>query len=504
MKRIIIIVFLLIFTFCGRGFAQQDVYHADTDTSESNHPTKRLSPQMLKVKIDITEHVTKHFNEGIIPVDMKDCIDLAMNDNYDIKIATKIRDQNRWLYYNAMSEFLPDLTYKYNIARLNGEFLVGGIVPVRVNETPFNNFLNYDLTLIEGGRRLFNTRSKKNIFRANIKDIDAASDKALLTVVQRYNTLLAKKFSIEVLERSMMQREAQLELNKNTYAIGVGNKFDVVRAQAELEKTRQLLIEAYNSFKIAQVSLASYVGNDVNIPVYPVEEEPVQNDLIDENMTIEEMQKTAVENRPELKAMKYQIEALKNERKTIYAGYLPKVSINGSVAAVGTIRLGAPRYNHQIMLNATWPLGKGLGVNEYTKLKSKEAEIDQKILTLNHTKELIELDVIDSYYNISSAKQRIIAAKEQIKASDESLRIAFGRLESGVGIYIDVLQAQTASVESKLALINAIIDYNNAEVKALYDMGIISRSNIIANYKEDSKRFKQELEKKGYRLEKNQ
>lgn len=501
MKKFFIALFLIIFFLSLPAFCEEKVFSSDQDVAPGKSPTKRLSPKILKMQIDVTDNITRYFQGGIVPVDMKDCIAMTLKNNYDIKVINKSVDRDKWLYYNTLTDFMPNFQYDYNISSLTGEFLVGDIVPVRVHENPVQNIFGYNWTVFDGGKRFFTARAQKAIYKSTKQDKKMTQDTAILTVIQRYNDLLAKKLSIEVYERNLLQNQAQLDLNRNTYEIGVGNKFDVVRAEAETEKAKQMLVEAYSSFRIAQVSLASFMGADVYCPVFPVEADIVENTVLESDMTLEQMEKIALQNRADLKSAQFKLKSLKEQKKTIYSGFAPTIMIDGAASYVGTLRLGL-RYNHRVSLAASWPLGHGLGTGEFTQLKAADAEIAQNELLVEHIKNTIREDLINTYYNISTARHKVKAAKEQVRASDESLRIAFGRLEAGVGIYIDVLQAQSSQVEAKINLINAIVEYNNAEVKALYDMGIISACNSTRGYKANSELFKKELEKKGYSFKK--
>lgn len=493
-----IITFLSIFLFLSNVcFAQEELFFADRDVLKTNSPTKRLSPQILKMKIDVTDNITRYFESGIVPVDMKDCIIMALNNNYDIKIISKAQEKEKWLYYNTLTEFMPNFYYNYNIADLQGEFLVGNILPRRIHEITLQNVFAYNWVLFSGGKRFFNAKAQKDIYRASSQDTKITKEKAILTVVEKYNDLLAKKLSIEVYERNLIQNQAQLELNKNTYEIGVGNKFDVVRAEAEVEVAKQKLIEAYNSFRLAQVALASFIGSDSYCPVFPVEDDIIQNTILEPGLTLENMEEIAYQNRADLKSIEFKISSLKNQKKTIFSSLAPTILLDGAYSYVGTVRLGS-RPNHRIALDAKWSVGKGLGTYEFTQMKAAQAEIDKYELQLDHIKSQIKEDLIETYYSIATARQTVEAAKRQVVAADESLRIAFGRLESGVGIYIDVLQAQSSEVEAKINLINAIVAYNNLQIKALYDMGIISVCNSTKGYVADSNEFKKYLEKKGY------
>lgn len=73
MKRLIVLLILLIFVLLNKSAcAEETVFFAERDFSKTNPHTKRLSPQILKMKIDVTDNITRYFDDGIVPVDMKD------------------------------------------------------------------------------------------------------------------------------------------------------------------------------------------------------------------------------------------------------------------------------------------------------------------------------------------------------------------------------------------------------------------------------------------------
>ena len=53
------------------------------------------------------------------------------------------------------------------------------------------------------------------------------------------------------------------------------------------------------------------------------------------------------------------------------------------------------------------------------------------------------------------------------------------RLNVGIGIFVDVLQAQVSATTAKIRLLNAIIDYNVAQASILFETGLISVNNLL-------------------------
>ena len=75
----------------------------------------------------------------LVPVSLEECLKLAVINNYEIKEKTETVKSNKWNLKNAYTQFLPDVQYDFILQRLSGVYVVGGIVPASVNETPIQS-----------------------------------------------------------------------------------------------------------------------------------------------------------------------------------------------------------------------------------------------------------------------------------------------------------------------------------------------------------------------------
>ena len=204
----------------------------------------------------------------------------------------------------------------------------------------------------------------------------------------------------------------------------------------------------------------------------------------------------ACEARPDLEALRLKIKSLEYQKKTYYAGFLPNINAYGGFGNVGTNDLGFSPLNKQYGILANWPLGRNLGMNEYTQFKTFDAKICEAKLEFQNRYRTVQQNIIKSYYDTQTSSERVKSAEQQVESADESLRLAFLRLESGIGIYVDVLQSQSAKVDAKINLIRAIIDYNIAQTNMLFEMGAISPCNLLESSYEDEKPKQKDLQKK--------
>ena len=73
-----------------------------------------------------------------------------------------------------------------------------------------------------------------------------------------------------------------------------------------------------------------------------------------------------------------------------------------------------------------------------------------------------------------AADKRIDHASAQIAAAEEELRIATKRMQAGIGLNIDVLNAQLDRTQAYINKARAMVDFNVAQAQLVRDIGVIS------------------------------
>jgi outer membrane protein TolC len=83
----------------------------------------------------------------------------------------------------------------------------------------------------------------------------------------------------------------------------------------------------------------------------------------------------------------------------------------------------------------------------------------------------VQLDVETAVLNIGSAAQRVEATEKAIEQAKESLRIEREKYDLGKGAIVDVLDAQSALLDSQTNYYRALADYNVALAQLKLAMG---------------------------------
>ena len=107
-----------------------------------------------------------------------------------------------------------------------------------------------------------------------------------------------------------------------------------------------------------------------------------------------------------------------------------------------------------------------------TNVEDAKIEIQQTKLALLNTQTVLAQNIEQAYINVVNAQGQYVAALEELKANQESFRIAEVQLKVGAVNLVDYLQQKTLYTQAFQAYVQA--KYNAALSVKIYDfyMGI--------------------------------
>lgn len=475
MKKVCAMLFLIIFTFIQVSYC-----FAEEEQADKTIDLLTTFDECLK-DVNIEYELKNYLNEDPVYVNLKECIQIAMLYNFYIKSADYSYIQNKWEYKNSLTNFLPSLGTTGYAIYYSGQVLVGAALVDRFNELALSVTLNAGHQLTKGGEQIFEALAKRNLKFAGKHNFNYTRSEVLLNCTKNYYELLRAKLNIEIYQKNYKERHAQLTLTENLMNAGLGTKFDVIRSKTELAQAKQNLLDSIQEFRFAQARLANIMGIEINTCLMPIEIEAKEYTLIDNTKSIDELFEIASLYREDIKKIRSQIKALKDEKRMIYTQFVPKPRILVQQQWQGTAAAGlgpATIVGGYMDIN----LGKNSGFGTITEAKAKQAQIDKSLVDLEQSLRDIKENILKSFYESKISKDRIAISKEQMQYALESVTLAELRLDAGEGILIDVIQAQTFKTRVRIELVNSIIRYNIAQVQLLFDNGTISETELTKNY----------------------
>src|SRR5205085_6150026 len=203
---------------------------------------------------------------------------------------------------------------------------------VTVATQPTNTLgLNLNMTLFDGGARLYALRTTKaNIAAAEANRV-AVKYNVTLQVKQQYYAVLAAIESADAARLQMAQAQEQFKSSVIRVRAGVATRSDSLRGVIQVGNAELALITAQSNKEAADAALTRIVGSPV-----PVTADPAS---VQENMAAlpdsAELAKLAL-NGPAVRQAEANLDASKEATKASKATYLPSLSANYSRTGSGT------------------------------------------------------------------------------------------------------------------------------------------------------------------------
>src|SRR5205085_9524121 len=203
---------------------------------------------------------------------------------------------------------------------------------VTVAQQPTNNTgLSLNMTLFDGGQRLYDLRTAKAGIAAAEANRVAVKYNVALSVKQQYYAVLAAIESYDAARLQMAQASEQFKTSVAKVRAGVATRSDSLRGVIQVGNAQLALITAQSNKESADAQLTRLVGSQV-----PVTADPAS---VQENMAAlpdsAELAKLAL-NGPAVRQAEANLDASKEATKASKATYLPSLSANYSRTGSGT------------------------------------------------------------------------------------------------------------------------------------------------------------------------
>lgn len=329
-----------------------------------------------------------------------------------------------------------------------------------------SNTLSAKLPIFTGGKLKGTIKQAKANYQYNEVGVQRTYNEMRSTVTDGYFNMLQADNIQKLSAESVARLEDHLKNVQAQYDVGVVAKVDVLRSQVELANAKQTLIQAENSYQVAEANMNKIVGlpMDTNLKL----DNLLVYNAYDQNM--DDCLAYAAEHRPELMQAKYGVDAAKGALMVARSGHMPQVAATASQAWSDTNWPGDE--------NGKWAVGVGVEMNVFdtgvtlSKIHGAEADLKKAEETYRDTVNAVNLDVRSNYLGLREAEKRIGTTKLAVEQADEDYRIAQLRYMSGVGTNTDVLDAQVALTQAKTNYTKALYDYNTSKTALETSIGV--------------------------------
>jgi outer membrane protein len=322
-------------------------------------------------------------------------------------------------------------------------------------------------TLYNGQQTANRTRAAESQVSGAREALRALEQTVLLQAATIYMDYLRDSAIVEVQRSNVRVLEQTLKQTKDRFNVGEVTRTDVAQSEAQLAAGRTQQLTAESNLTTTRSNFRRIIGNEPQSlsPGSPVDRYlpgslPASVDL------------SLVEN-PTVTAAMFGIDVSYLQTRVAEGALLPTVTFQASVqqsyeqtmtifrsfGASAVAQLSVPIYN---------------GGAEYALIRQSKENVAQQRLVLEQTRDQTRANVVTAWGQLVAGKAQVASAQSQVSASEIALNGVREEAKAGQRTTLDVLNAQQALVNARVALVTAQHDRVVASYAVLNAVGRLS------------------------------
>jgi outer membrane protein TolC len=412
--------------------------------------------------------------EGELPeITLDQLIQMAVENQPSMRASQAARDAASANLGIAQAAYFPTvataLTYNRgtnNIAQ-GISAATGNPISRHVSDISVNNqnyAVSFNQNVFNSFQREWQVESARENLNASNLDLSTTRQNIILSVEQAYYSYILALHLVAVQQEAVNANTQNLNQVKGFFEVGTRPKIDVTQAQVQLANAQLALVQARNQVDTTLAAFKNALGVP-DLPPFRLKEEleiPATVGSLDDSI------RTALSNRTELQAAQARIRSAEASLTVARRNFLPTLAATANWSYRGQDLPLAPNWTAGLSL--TVPV---LNPPLFSQLNQVAANLASAQANEEITRQNVILDVQQNYANLVGARESIRTSELAVQAARESLELAQGRYQVGVGPLIDITNAQLALTQAEDQNIQSIVNFKLAEAGLRKATGLV-------------------------------
>lgn len=447
--------------------------------------------------------------EGANPIDLASALQLAGVQNPQILQARQVVVEAMAQRQLAAAQFLPSINVGTNLDAHTGPLQQsnGNILKVNRDSLYFglgSNAIAAGTVNIPGivwncnlSDTIFANLVSQQIVRQREFASQAVRNNVLLQVAGAYLELLRAEGRRAVVMKTRDQASEVARVTAAYAKTGQGREADADRAATELEERSTELLQAESDMLTASARLAQLLNLDPSVRLRVIDGWVVPAPIVPDPIPLPELITIALVQRPELAERQTAIRAALLELEgakwlpfspNLILGYSTggfgggsNLVAAGILQANGTV-LRQPRFDsfdqRQDFDAVLFWSARNLGVGNAAWVRLAASHLRSDQLRQIEVLDRVRSEVAAAYARTHARFAQIETSERAVRASRKAFREDFIRTRNAVGLPIETLDSLRLLGRSRLAYLDAIIDYNRAQFELYVALGQPPANNL--------------------------
>ena len=395
------------------------------------------------------------------PLTLDQCVELALRNNPDIA-------QQRWDTETALAEkniaegaLWPTLHGQGGFTHSREDRLIKPRRPGARDVLGFSDNLLFgevvlDMPLYTGGRLKNQLKAADLLAQASEQQLAHSRMELVFNVSSVFYSMLGQQEAINSL---LFSQKALLEHQKRTKELLEARKaarVDLLRTEVRLADIEQQLLRERNVLDVQRFVLASLLGLEKrSVAIQGQLAMDGVPDFLDNALT------KALAHRQDYQSLVSAVKAQRKRLEAAKAGRLPEVSLRASYGSRwDSDDVDEDNEVGQVGVLIDVPVFEGGRIGARIRRERSRLSAQEEVLRKRRLQ--IQVEVKTAASNIESTRARVGVTQKAVEQAKESLRIEREKYELAKGAIVDVLDAQSALLDSQMNYYRALADYNTA------------------------------------------
>jgi outer membrane protein TolC len=441
-------------------------------------PAPSLAPDHASEQtVALADAAIQPMYREIVAIDVASVVRLALAQNLDLERARENVEAARGRYEGSVEAIFPVFAPTVAWQHVDGSNQAANGALVHAN---FGNLLPA-LTLqwiVNPGRVVYDIVASKRRMEASADQERAQRLETLRRAVDEYYDLLLVQAEVAAAEQAVAEAEEAQRLTAARAHAGTALAADAARALAFLAGRRQELLIAVNRFYRASLAITATLDLDPLVTLSPRPHEVAQVTLVRDDVSIDELLHLAVTHRPDLASARALLEAAKADGSAVIWGALgPQLFAAYSWGSIQT-RSGGETQGPHARSVATAGAGIAASPDVFGQSHTADAGVHAAALDVEARLLRVRGEVVTAQQASRTNAALLPIAAEQVRAAEESLRLAQASLKAGTTLLVETLQAQQELDTARVSLAAAAVHYDQAQVDLLAAVGLLDEGAL--------------------------
>lgn len=323
------------------------------------------------------------------------------------------------------------------IANVNEQFL-----PNNFHETKFRvvqPLFNPDI--------YFNYKAQKELITVQQAQKNAYRNELKFNITSAYYQYLQSEEALIILGKTKTQLQELLKVNTTLVSNARATKDVLLNTEYELSKLEQQIAENEKNTQVAKAFFNFLLNRDLESAIA---KDTAVMVTFTNNVNLAQFTQEAIANSQEVKQLEGGMRA--NEQLVglqVGSALWPKINVVGDIGYQGfQYKFDQPQQFYLVQFGLSWDLFKG----GEKKNRVQQARIDQRVLEnkMQQLKKQIELQVIQSHFELVTARQAYAASQSGVRSTERSFQIIRSKYAEGQAILLEYLDAQNKMTTARL------------------------------------------------------